>query len=62
MGRSAAVVTELQNDAIEMASLDDDIASILVAIEAEAVPEHLTSLAVKLQEALLERKRRNVPN
>lgn len=62
MGRSAAVVTELQNDAIEMASLDDDIASILVAIEAETVPQHLTSLAVKLQEALLERKRRNVPN
>lgn len=56
MGRSAAIELEQRKGTIEMAILDDEIALLVLAIEAEPVPEHLTSLAVKLQRALLERK------
>ncbi len=62
MGRSAAIDREERNSTIEMAKLDGEIALLLSAIEEESVPEHLTRLAVKLEEALVERKRRQNQN
>lgn len=62
MGRSATIALEVRNSTVEIATLDDEIASILTVIETEFVPEHLARLAANLQEALLERKRRLNPN
>lgn len=62
MGRSAMIALQDRNSTIEMATLDDEIASILTAIEMESVPDDLAILAAKLQEALLDRKRRLNPN
>ncbi len=39
-------------------ALDREIASLLAAIEKEKVPDRLTELAVELQKALVERRRR----
>lgn len=62
MGRSAAIVPEREEKAVEVTTLDDEIALILTAIEEEAVPERLTKLAVELQQALMQRRQRLNPN
>lgn len=67
MGRSAAVVPEsheksLDVKSVDVSTLDDEIASILAAIEEEKVPERLLSLASMLQEALVQQRQRQNPN
>lgn len=62
MGRSALVAPESQEKQIDLATLDDRIASILVAIEEEKVPERLLGLASELQQALLIHRQRRHPN
>lgn len=62
MGRSAAIVPEREEKAVEVTTLDDELALILTAIEEEAVPERLTTLAIELQQALIQRKQRQNPN
>lgn len=62
MGRSAAIVPEKEEKAVEVATLDDEIALILRAIEEEPVPQRLTTLAIELQQALMQRRRRQNPN
>lgn len=62
MGRSAVIIPDQRTKTIDLTTLDDEIASILMAIETESVPEHLTELAVKFQDALVERKRSRNPN
>ncbi|WJI39125.1 MULTISPECIES: hypothetical protein [Mesorhizobium] len=46
---------------VEMA-VDQEIASLLAAIEREKIPDRLTKLAVELQNALVEKRRRDVRN
>ncbi|MER9435753.1 hypothetical protein [Mesorhizobium sp. M0618] len=46
---------------VEMA-LDQEIASLLAAIEQEKIPDRLTELAIELQNALVEKRRRDVKN
>ncbi|HWK65015.1 MAG TPA: hypothetical protein VNS34_08745 [Rhizobiaceae bacterium] len=62
MGRSAAIVPEKEERGAEVTNLDDEIALILRAIEEEAVPQRLTTLALELQQALVQRTRRQNPN
>lgn len=40
-------------------SLDQEIASLLTAIEQEKIPDRLIALAVKLQDALIEKRKRD---
>lgn len=42
------------------AAADREIASLLTAIEQEKIPDRLTELAVELQNALVEKRRREV--
>ncbi|TJV24804.1 MAG: hypothetical protein E5Y04_08040 [Mesorhizobium sp.] len=46
---------------VEMA-VDQEIASLLAAIEQEKIPDRLTKLAIELQNALVEKRRRDVKN
>ncbi|ARP67077.1 hypothetical protein A9K65_029795 [Mesorhizobium sp. WSM1497] len=46
---------------VEMA-VDREIASLLAAIEQEEIPDRLTKLAIELQNALVEKRRRDVNN
>jgi hypothetical protein len=46
---------------VEM-TVDQEIASLLAAIEQEKIPDRLTKLAVELQDALVEKRRRDVKN
>ncbi|RUZ77171.1 hypothetical protein EN943_14770 [Mesorhizobium sp. M7A.F.Ca.US.006.01.1.1] len=46
---------------VEM-TVDQEIASLLAAIEQEKVPDRLTKLAMELQNALVEKRRRDVKN
>ncbi|RUW63893.1 hypothetical protein [Mesorhizobium sp. M7A.F.Ca.US.008.03.1.1] len=46
---------------VEM-TVDQEIASLLAAIEQEKVPDRLTKLAMDLQNALVEKRRRDVRN
>ncbi|PBC02757.1 hypothetical protein [Mesorhizobium sp. WSM3860] len=48
-----------QRDPVSQASLgiDQEIASLLRAIEQERVPDRLTKLAIELQNALIEKRR-----
>ncbi|ESY76475.1 hypothetical protein LB577_05340 [Mesorhizobium sp. B283B1A] len=46
---------------VEMA-VDQEIASLLAAIEREKIPDRLTKLAIELQNALVEKRRRDVRN
>ncbi|MBZ9771595.1 hypothetical protein [Mesorhizobium sp. CO1-1-8] len=46
---------------VEM-TVDQEIASLLAAIEQERVPDRLTKLAMELQNALVEKRRRDVRN
>ncbi|MGI6852735.1 hypothetical protein [Mesorhizobium sp. 1B3] len=62
MGRSAAMVPERDEKAVEVTTLDEEIAMILTAIEEETVPERLTNLAIDLQQALTQRKQRQNPS
>lgn len=62
MGRSAAMVPERDEKAVEVTTLDEEIAMILTAIEEETVPERLTNLAIDLQQALMQRKQRQNPS
>ncbi|MER9326887.1 hypothetical protein NKJ26_09005 [Mesorhizobium sp. M0152] len=43
-------------------AVDREIASLLTAIEQEQVPDRLTKLAIELQNALVEKRRRDVRN
>lgn len=43
-------------------SMDQEIASLLKAIEQEKVPDRLTKLALELQNALVEKRRREATN
>ncbi|PBB84671.1 MULTISPECIES: hypothetical protein [unclassified Mesorhizobium] len=42
--------------------MDQEIASLLSAIEQEKVPDRLTKLAIQLQNALIEKRRRETTN
>ncbi|MER9424569.1 hypothetical protein NKI88_19245 [Mesorhizobium sp. M0317] len=44
---------------VEMA-VDQEIASLLAAIEQEEIPDRLSKLAIELQNALVEKRRRDV--
>ncbi|MER8918616.1 hypothetical protein [Mesorhizobium sp. M0802] len=44
---------------VEMA-VDREIASLLAAIEQEEIPDRLSKLAIELQNALVEKRRRDV--
>ena len=46
---------------VEM-TVDQEIASLLAAIEQEEIPDRLTKLAMELQDALVEKRRRDVKN
>ncbi|MEI9432276.1 hypothetical protein [Mesorhizobium sp. Cs1299R1N3] len=46
---------------IDMA-VDQEITSLLAAMEQEQVPDRLTKLAMELQNALIEKRRREVKN
>ncbi|MER8446741.1 hypothetical protein NKH52_26480 [Mesorhizobium sp. M1066] len=46
---------------VEM-TVDQEIASLLAAIEQEKIPDRLTKLAMELQDALVEKRRRDVKN
>ncbi|WP_198021706.1 hypothetical protein [Mesorhizobium sp. WSM3224] len=41
-------------------SIDKEIASLLTAIEQENVPDRLTKLAIELQNALIQKRRREM--
>ncbi|MBZ9856043.1 hypothetical protein LB566_19750 [Mesorhizobium sp. CA13] len=43
-------------------AMDQEIASLLIAIEQEKVPDRLTRLAIELQNALVAKRRRDVKN
>ncbi|TPL87260.1 hypothetical protein [Mesorhizobium sp. CO1-1-4] len=43
-------------------AMDQEITSLLSAIEQEKIPDRLTKLAIELQNALVERRRRDVKN
>lgn len=43
-------------------AVDQEIASLLAAIEQEKIPDRLTKLAIELQNALVEKRRRDVKN
>ncbi|MBZ9917150.1 MULTISPECIES: hypothetical protein [unclassified Mesorhizobium] len=43
-------------------AMDQEIASLLIAIEQEKVPDRLTRLAIELQNALLAKRRRDIKN
>jgi len=62
MGRSAVTVPEPDEHRIETSTLTDEIASLLVAIEDERVPDRLLKLALELQEALSIQKQRRNPS
>uniref|UniRef100_UPI001BDE8F56 hypothetical protein n=1 Tax=Mesorhizobium sp. dw_380 TaxID=2812001 RepID=UPI001BDE8F56 len=42
--------------------VDQEITSLLAAIEQEKIPDRLTKLAIELQNALAEKRRRGVKN
>ena len=46
---------------VEM-TVDQEIASLLAAIEQEKIPDRLTKLAIELQNALVEKRRRDANN
>ncbi|WP_081738644.1 hypothetical protein [Mesorhizobium ciceri] len=46
---------------VEM-TVDQEIASLLAAIEQEKIPDRLTKLAMELQDALVQKRRRDVKN
>ncbi|WP_181183102.1 hypothetical protein [Mesorhizobium sp. B3-2-1] len=43
-------------------AMDREITSLLSAIEQERIPDRLTKLAMELQNALVERRKRHVKN
>ncbi|PBB66005.1 hypothetical protein CK228_25115 [Mesorhizobium sp. WSM4312] len=43
-------------------AMDREIASLLDAIERESIPDRLTRLAMELQNALIEKRRRDLKN
>jgi hypothetical protein len=43
-------------------AVDQEIASLLAAIQQEKIPDRLTRLAIELQNALIEKRRRDVKN
>ncbi|MEI9405356.1 hypothetical protein [Mesorhizobium argentiipisi] len=51
-----------QRDFTHNASVDQEIASLLAAIEQEKVPDRLTELAIALQNALLQKRRCETSN
>lgn len=62
MARSTLDRAESSGERLDLQTLDDRIASLLTAIEGEAVPERLLKLANELQGELLLRRQRKQPN
>jgi hypothetical protein len=55
--------TDPRNLAIQAGlGLDSEIASLLSAIEQEKVPDRLTQLAIELQNALVQKRRKETTN
>ena len=62
MPRTTAPNDDGERQKIDHFTVDDGIASILVAIEQETIPERLLTLASDLQKALILQRQRQRPN
>jgi hypothetical protein len=62
MPRTTAHIDDGERQKIDHFTVDDGIASILVAIEQETIPERLLALASDLQKALVLQRQRQKPN
>jgi hypothetical protein len=62
MRRSTVDASDTPDQASDGAAIDNQISSLLVAIESEKVPERLLQLARDLQSALLVQRQRRNPN
>jgi hypothetical protein len=62
MSRTTAPTDDGERQKIDHFTVDDGIASILVAIEQETIPERLLALASDLQKALVLQRQRQKPN
>lgn len=62
MPRTTAHTDDGERQKIDHFTVDDGIASILVAIEQETIPERLLALASDLQKALMLQRQRQKPN
>jgi hypothetical protein len=62
MPRTTAHIDDGERQKIDHFTLDDAVASILVAIEQETIPERLLTLATDLQKALMQQRQRQKPN
>ena len=62
MTRITSHADEGEQQKIDHFTVDDGIASILVAIEQETIPERLLALASDLQKALTLQRQRRKPN
>jgi len=62
MARSTLDRADSPKESFDLESLDNTIASLLVAIEGEAIPERLLKLANELQNKLVMRRQMKQPN
>ncbi|HVW57637.1 MAG TPA: hypothetical protein VHC00_18315 [Rhizobiaceae bacterium] len=62
MARSTLDRAEPSGETLDLETLDGRIASLLTAIEGEAIPERLLKLANELQSELLMRRQMKKPN
>ena len=62
MPRTTAPTDDGERQKIDHFTVEEGIASILVAIEQETIPERLLTLASELQKALSQQRQRRKPN
>jgi hypothetical protein len=62
MRRPTVDISDSRDHASDGAVIDNQISSLLVAIESEKIPERLLQLARDLQSALLVQRQRRNPN